>query len=91
MCAPVESHPKPIKFKKSLRILQVTYLKTNLKFLLLILTASGYVPGGSGATIHITQYNIQKTQNKTFTLKTIHNTKITNTITQNCKHNAICW
>jgi hypothetical protein len=33
------------------------------------------------------QYNIQKTQN-TYTLKTIHNTKITNTITQNYKHNT---
>jgi hypothetical protein len=34
------------------------------------------------------QYNIQKTQNNTYTLKTIHNTKITNTITENYKHNA---
>jgi hypothetical protein len=36
------------------------------------------------------QYNTQKTkkQNNTYTLKTIHNTIITNTITQNYKHNA---
>jgi hypothetical protein len=33
-------------------------------------------------------YNTQKTQNNTYTLKIIHNTKITNTITQNYKHNA---
>jgi hypothetical protein len=36
----------------------------------------------------ILQYNRQKTQNNTYTLKIIHNTKITNTITQNYKHNA---
>jgi hypothetical protein len=29
---------------------------------------------------YITQYNTQKTQNITYTLKTIHNTKITNTM-----------
>jgi hypothetical protein len=37
------------------------------------------------------QYNTQKTQqtqNNTHTLKTIYNSKITNTITQNYKHNA---
>jgi hypothetical protein len=57
--------------------------------LLLILTVSGYVPSGSDTTIHNTiQYNTQKTQNNTYTLKRIHNTKITNTITQNYKHNA---
>jgi hypothetical protein len=63
--------------------------------LILLLTASGYVPGGSGATIHNTKYNkiqyytiYKKTQNNTYTLKTIHNTKITNTITQNYNHNA---
>jgi hypothetical protein len=51
-----------------------------LLLLLLLLTASGYVPGGSGTTIHNTiQYNTQKTQNNTYTHKTI----ITNTITQN--------
>jgi hypothetical protein len=33
------------------------------------------------------QYNTQKTQNNTYTLKTTHNTIITN-ITQNYKHNA---
>jgi hypothetical protein len=33
-------------------------------------------------------YNTQKTQNNTYTLKTIHNTKIKYTITQNYKHNA---
>jgi hypothetical protein len=56
---------------------------------LLLLTASGYVPGGSSTTIHNTiQYNTQKTQNKTYTLKTIHTTIITNTMTQNYKHNA---
>jgi phosphoribosylformylglycinamidine (FGAM) synthase PurS component len=31
------------------------------------------------------QYNTQKTQNNTYTLETIHNTKITNPITQNYK------
>jgi hypothetical protein len=37
-------------------------------------------------TIHKTiQYNAQKTQNNTYTLKTIHNTIITNTVTQNYK------
>ena len=54
--------------------------------LLLILTASGYVPGGSGTKIHntIQYYNIQytKKQNNTYTLKTIHN-PTTNIITQN--------
>ena len=34
------------------------------------------------------QYNTQKTQNNTSTLKTIHNTKIIKRITQNYKHNA---
>jgi hypothetical protein len=36
------------------------------------------------------QYNTihRKTQNNTYTLKTIHTTIITNTITQNYKHNA---
>jgi hypothetical protein len=54
-----------------------------LLLLLLLLTASGYVPGGSGTTIHNTiLYNTQKAQNNTYTLETIHNTKITNTITQ---------
>jgi hypothetical protein len=54
--------------------------------LLLLLTVSGHVPGGSGTTIHNTiLYN---TQNNTYTLKTIHNTNITNTITQNYKHSA---
>jgi hypothetical protein len=48
--------------------------------LLLILTANGYVPGGSDTTIHNTIQYIQKTQNNTYTLKTIHNTKITNTM-----------
>jgi anionic cell wall polymer biosynthesis LytR-Cps2A-Psr (LCP) family protein len=49
-----------------------------LLLLLLILTVSGYVHGGSGTTIHnAIQYNAKK---KTYTLKTIHNTKITNTI-----------
>jgi hypothetical protein len=60
-----------------------------LLLLLLLLAASGYVPGGSGTTIHNTvQYNTQKTQNNTYTLKTIHNAIIKNTITQNYKHNA---
>jgi hypothetical protein len=47
--------------------------------LLLLLTASGYVPGGSGTTIHNTKYNkiLYNTQNNTYTLKTIHNAKIT--------------
>ena len=36
----------------------------------------------------VLQYNTQKTQNNTYTLKTIHTTIITNTITQNYKHNA---
>jgi hypothetical protein len=31
-------------------------------------------------------YNTQKTQNNTYTLKTIHNTKTTSKITQNYKH-----
>jgi hypothetical protein len=61
-----------------------------LLLLLLLLIANGYVPGGSGTTIYNTQYNTilyaQKTQNNTYTLKIIHNTKITNTITQNYKH-----
>jgi hypothetical protein len=58
-----------------------------LLLLLLLLTASGYVPGGSDTTLHNTiQYT--KTQNNTYTLKTIHTTIITNTITQNYKHNA---
>jgi hypothetical protein len=35
--------------------------------------------------INTIQYN---TQNNTYTLKTIHNAIITNTITQNYKHNA---
>jgi hypothetical protein len=61
------------------------YILLLLLLLLLLLTASGYVPGGSGTTI---QYNTQKTQNNTYTLKIIHNTKITNKITQNYKHNA---
>jgi hypothetical protein len=38
------------------------------------------------------QYNTiqytQKTQDNTYTLETIHNTKITNTVTHNYKHNA---
>jgi hypothetical protein len=61
-----------------------------LLILLLILSASGYVPGGSGTTIHNTiQCNtIHKKHKITHTLKTIHNAKITNTITQNYKHNA---
>jgi hypothetical protein len=59
--------------------------ETLLFSLILLLTASEYVPSGSGTTIHNTQYNTQK---KTFTLKTIHSTKITNRITQNYKHNA---
>jgi tartrate dehydratase alpha subunit/fumarate hydratase class I-like protein len=33
----------------------------------------------------VLQYNTQKTQNNTYTLKTIHNAIITNTITQNYK------
>ena len=33
-------------------------------------------------------YNTQKTQNNTYTLKTIHNKKVTNTETQTYKHNA---
>jgi hypothetical protein len=50
---------------------------------LLLLTASGYVPGDIGTTI---QYN---TKHKvTYTLKTIHTTIITNTVTQNYKHSA---
>jgi hypothetical protein len=53
-----------------------------LYFVSLLLTASGYVPGGSGTTIHSAiQYNkikYTKTQNNTYTLKRIHNTKITN-------------
>jgi hypothetical protein len=61
-------------------------------YIYILLTASGYVPGGSGTTIHNTiQYNTQqtqKTENNTYTLKTIHNAIITNTITQNYKHNA---
>jgi hypothetical protein len=36
----------------------------------------------------VLQYNTQKTQNNTYTLKTIHNTIITNIVTQNYKHNA---
>ena len=38
--------------------------------------------------IQYTKKKTQKTQNNTYTLKTIHNTIITNTITQNYKHNA---
>jgi hypothetical protein len=53
-----------------------------LLLLLLLLTASGYIPGGSGTKIH------KKTKKNTYTLKIIHNTKITNKITQNYKHNA---
>jgi hypothetical protein len=48
-------------------------------YLLLLLTASGYVPGGSDTTVHNTP--LYNTQNNTYTLKTIRNTKITNTIT----------
>jgi hypothetical protein len=55
-----------------------------------LLTASGYVPGGSGTTIYNAiqyttnkkQKKTQETQNNTYTLKTIHNAIITNTITQ---------
>jgi hypothetical protein len=62
-----------------------------INIFLLLLTASGYIPGGSGTTIHNTiQYtkNTKKHKNITYTLKTIHNTIITNTVTQNYKHNA---
>jgi hypothetical protein len=68
------------------QVFRYTYSKFK-KFLLLLsllLTASGYVPGGSGTTTHNTiQYtkNI-RTQNNTYTLKTIHNTKITNNNTK---------
>jgi type IV secretory pathway TrbL component len=45
--------------------------------IIIIITGSGYVLGGSGTTIHNTmQYNTQKT----YTLKTIHNAIITNTM-----------
>jgi hypothetical protein len=47
-----------------------------LLLLISLFTASGYVPRGSGTTIP------KKAQSNTYTLKKIHNTKITNTITK---------
>ena len=52
--------------------------------LLLLLTASGCVPGGSGTTIHNTI--IYNTQNNIYTLKTIHTQKLQTQCTQNYKH-----